>query len=823
MPLFKWNNSFSVGIPEMDRQHQRLVDLINQFYDALQGGRSKGIIQQTLRELVGYVNTHFSQEEVLMRQMGYPALPAHQVKHQRLVAHVQKLFEDFQAGRPVNPLNLAEFLKNWLVTHIQKEDKQYGRFRTGGQTHSEHNLKQEGDSRMFKKMKLGTKLILSFLLIAGITLLLGLLGFYSTNQSGTAIENIGAELMPQALAMENIVYLAENIRGTIRTLSIPGASDELRQRQYSNYNTAIEDCKKAFAAYEALPATAEEKAAWNQFLSSWDAWQNEITKVLDLSREIDKLGIADPVDMTRRIEQFIKDHYVVINKVRTLLEDPKAVFDGGEDFTACKFFSTFQTTSEELKQIVSECRPYHQQFHKAVADIKKLVQQNQTDQAREIFRSQMLPAMQELFKDFDKMLVLTNKSRELYAQALEETLGPATTLQREAINQLKEMLKKTEEKVITQVQNARSKAIFLKTFFLSVALVSVLLAVTVGILVTRAITRPIHQIIEDLTTGAEQVSSASGQVSSASQSLAEGATEQAAGLQETSSSLEEMSSMTKQNADNAQQANTLAAQAKSAAHDGAEAMKRMTLAINDIQKSADETSKIIKVIDEIAFQTNLLALNAAVEAARAGEAGKGFAVVAEEVRNLAMRSAEAAKNTAALIEGSVKNAKNGVEISTEVSKKLEEIVAHVGKTTDLVAEIAAASTEQAQGIEQINTAVSQMDKVTQQNAAAAEESASAAEELSAQAQQMHTVVQQLVALVDGSSGQTQTLSSHAAPAAAKKSPRLSLTDQTFHLIAEGKGKGKATNTAKSKAAPATAKPEPSQVIPLEDDFKDFNG
>ncbi|HOQ06158.1 MAG TPA: bacteriohemerythrin, partial [Anaerohalosphaeraceae bacterium] len=510
MPLFQWNNSFSVGIPEMDRQHQRLVDLINQFYDALQLGRSKEIIQQTLRELVGYVNTHFSEEEALMRQIGYPALPAHQTKHQRLVAHVQKLFEDFQAGRPVNSLNLAEFLKNWLVTHIQKEDKQYGRFWTGGQTHTEQTI-QEGDLCMFKKMKLGTKLILSFLLIAGMTLLLGLLGFYSTSQSSTAIEDIGAEAMPQVTAMNNIVYLAENIRGTLRTLSIPGASDELRQRQYSNYSTAIEDCKKTFAVYEALPSTPEEKAAWSQFLKSWDAWQNEIAKVLDLSHQIDKIGIADPVDMTRRIEQFTKDHYVVVNKVRTLLEDSKAVFDGGEDHAACnagRFFSTYQTNSEEIKQIVSECRPYHQQFHKAVSDIKKLVQQNQIDQAREIFGSQMVPAMQEVFKDFDKMLVLTNKSRELYAQALEQTLGPVTTLQREAIDHLKDLLKKTEDKVTAQVQNAQSQAIFLKTFFLSAALVCVVLAVIAGILVTRAITRPIHQIIADLTTGAEQVSSA---------------------------------------------------------------------------------------------------------------------------------------------------------------------------------------------------------------------------------------------------------------------------------------------------------------------------
>jgi methyl-accepting chemotaxis protein len=809
----------------MDRQHQRLFDLINQFYDALQDGKSKDVLSKTLTELVSYVDIHFADEENLMRQIRYPALAAHQTKHRRLVDHVKKLFSDFQAGRPVNSLNLADFLKNWLVQHIQKEDKQYGRFWAGGQNEPNLYFEQEGEPRMFKKMKLSTKLILSFLLIASITLTLGLVGLYSTSQSGTAIRKIGSEAMPQVIAMENIVYQAENIRGTLRTLSIPGLDDQMRQRQYNNYDTAAEACKEAFAAYEALPQTAQEKADWNKFRAGWDAWQKEIDKAFTLAHQIDQLGIADPVDMTRRIEQFTKDHYIVVNKVRALLEDSAAVFDGGEDHTACnagRFFSTYQTRSEELKQIVQDCRPYHQQFHKAVADIKKLVQQNQIQQAKEIFSSQMIPAMQEAFKDFDRMLALTNKSRELYAAALEQTLGPVTDLQREAIGQLKEMLKKIDEKAAAQVKSSQNQAAFLKTLFVCMAAVSVVLAVVIGVLVTRAITRPIHQIISDLTAGAEQVSSASGQVSSASQSLAEGATEQAAGLQETSSSLEEMSSMTKQNADNAQQANTLAAQAKSAAHDGAEAMKRMSQAINDIQKSADETSKIIKVIDEIAFQTNLLALNAAVEAARAGEAGKGFAVVAEEVRNLAMRSAEAAKNTASLIEGSVKNAKNGVEISSEVSKKLEEIVAHVGKTTDLVAEIAAASTEQAQGIEQINTAVSQMDKVTQQNAAAAEESASAAEELSAQAQQMHTVVQQLVALVDGSGGRTQGPSAHTTThQPTTKKAHLSLTDQTFHHIAEGNAKNK--TKAKAKTAAAPSRPQPSQVIPLEEDFKDFNG
>jgi len=318
------------------------------------------------------------------------------------------------------------------------------------------------------------------------------------------------------------------------------------------------------------------------------------------------------------------------------------------------------------------------------------------------------------------------------------------------------------------------------------------LAVVIGSLVLvainiRLITNPINRTIESLTEGSGQILTASAQVSSASRSLAEGATEQAAGLEETSSSLEEMSSMTKQNADNAQQANILASEARQAANGGAEAMAHMSTAIADIQKSSDETAKIIKVIDEIAFQTNLLALNAAVEAARAGEAGKGFAVVAEEVRNLAMRSAEAAKNTSNLIEESVKNSNNGVDIAGEVSKVLDGIVTSVGKTTDLVSEIAAASQEQAQGIDQVNTAVSQMDKVTQQNAANAEESASASEELSAQAESMNQAVQELVGLAGGSrtdSHNTSRTNGRPGTARAIEDPRLQATPSAYHQIAQ---------------------------------------
>lgn len=274
-------------------------------------------------------------------------------------------------------------------------------------------------------------------------------------------------------------------------------------------------------------------------------------------------------------------------------------------------------------------------------------------------------------------------------------------------------------------------------------------ALGVWVLTAQQIIGKLARVIGLMTLSAEQVSTASEQVSDTSQHLAEGASQQAAGLEETSSSLEEMTAMIKQSADNARQANVLATDARKAADSGAESMGKMSDAIREIQQSAAQTAKINKVIDEIAFQTNLLALNAAVEAARAGEAGKGFAVVAEEVRNLAKRSAEAAKNTSSLIDQSVDNAKNGVDIAVEVGATLGQIVAGICKTAALVNEIASASAEQSQGLEQINMAVTQMDQVTQSNAANAEEFASASVELRNQAEQMHEMADHLSALVGG--------------------------------------------------------------------------
>jgi methyl-accepting chemotaxis protein len=243
----------------------------------------------------------------------------------------------------------------------------------------------------------------------------------------------------------------------------------------------------------------------------------------------------------------------------------------------------------------------------------------------------------------------------------------------------------------------------------------------------------LKRMVGEIRESTSKISEGSGQIKEGNADLNKRTQSQAASLEECAATVEELTSTVKQNAENSRQASQLAAAARELAERGGEVVGSAVTAMGEINQASKKIADIIGVIDEIAFQTNLLALNAAVEAARAGEQGRGFAVVASEVRNLAGRSAAAAKEIKALIKDSVEKVEGGTKLVDESGKTLEEIVAGVKKSSDIIAEIAAASEEQASGIEQVSKAVMQMDEMTQQNAALVEEAAAASEAMDAQA------------------------------------------------------------------------------------------
>ena len=314
----------------------------------------------------------------------------------------------------------------------------------------------------------------------------------------------------------------------------------------------------------------------------------------------------------------------------------------------------------------------------------------------------------------------------------------------------------------TKVEQSRNEMLVLGS-----TLGCAILGVIAAWLIIRSITRPIAKIADFLVTESSNTHGAASTVAEVSQSMADGASRQAASLEESSASLHEMASMTQRNTESAQSAKTLAAEARSTADAGARDMSAMKSAMSAIQVSSMEISKIIKTIDEIAFQTNILALNAAVEAARAGEAGAGFAVVAEEVRSLAQRSAQAARETATKIADASSKSEQGVSISGQVAASLDGIVERIRQLDEMVGGIAQASIEQSEGITQLNQAVAGMDQITQSNAALAEQSASAAQEMQTQAAQVKAYVADLMNMVNGTASSAAPIAaSHSTPSAA---------------------------------------------------------
>jgi len=473
-----------------------------------------------------------------------------------------------------------------------------------------------------------------------------------------------------------------------------------------------------------------------------------------------------------------------------------------------KLLAGYTTDDEKFKEMLDKFKTNYEKMFKQAGVIANSGSQ---EEKKGLLR-QTLPTLARVERTFDELIKYVDV---IYADLSAKKKSDSQSLVKESdaideiVRKLTVQIEKEVSAAVGQANTAKNSATVLLTI---ITVGAVALAVILGITLALGITRPIIKISKDMKDGADQTTSAASQVSASSQSLSQGATEQASQLEETSSSLDQMASMTKMNADNASKASHLASEARSQAEKGDAAMKEMQGAMSSISHSSDEVSRIIKTIEEIAFQTNLLALNAAVEAARAGEHGKGFAVVADEVRNLAQRAAQAAKETASLIEQNIERTKGGAEIVTKASVSLAGIMDSAKKVADIVNEIAAASKEQSEGISQITTAVSSLDQVTQQNAASAEEGASAAEELSAQAEALNGMVSDLENLIEGRVGTSFS-----------KRPAMRVSQERRQVQVAKKAsapKSVVHRAEHNSSGPKVMKPE--EVIPLEDD-KDFKG
>ena len=391
-------------------------------------------------------------------------------------------------------------------------------------------------------------------------------------------------------------------------------------------------------------------------------------------------------------------------------------------------------------------------MRKAIADDTARLHKMADTTEEQRFADRVSASMDQIITAFETAMLPRLKAEGHASEATRELDGridEQVAAARQASEQILASIKAESENGDRVFDETAQRVAYVSILGALVGLVS--MAALMGIAV-RQVSHTLVRAAGELREGAGHVAEAARQVAGASQVLSQGATEQAASLEETSASSEEINSMTHRNADHARNAAELTAQVDERVGVANQTLQEMVVAMGEINASSDQISRIIKVIDEIAFQTNILALNAAVEAARAGEAGMGFAVVAEEVRNLAQRSSQAAKDTAALIGESIAKSSGGKVKLDEMAAAIRSITESASRVKSLVEEVHVGSREQARGIEQISKTITQMEQVTQQTAASAEESAAASEELSAQAEKSLLVVSALEVLVGAKQG-----------------------------------------------------------------------
>ncbi|MFZ4791510.1 MAG: methyl-accepting chemotaxis protein [Candidatus Competibacteraceae bacterium] len=637
------------------------------------------------------------------------------------------------------------------------------------------------------QLTIGKRLGLGFGLVAIIALLLGLAGYYGAVKSSRSIADLGDNRLPRLKSLLIISEAKTAVDGGKNALLSLGLDANSREVQYQWFAVAKQRADAAWKICDSLPQLPEEEAVWKALVPAWDLWWKNHEDYVKTSREFEALGVRDPDGLLKTLFEIRGSFWKMIAVLTLHFQSGAPLTDDDRLNTplakdSAHWIDQIKTDNAVINQGRQQIQPLNEALLSSIQNIKQGLERGEKELVQTEFTRTLYPNALKIIELMRPMRHEIIKAVKLQERMNQQVLANNDELFVAAA--LGTLIEINDKAGLDAAREANQTANFIKVFSLTATGLGLALALILAWLITRSVVVPLKEIvvlldqfasgdisrevsaglcrrydeagdlsramqtlgeelrriIGEVTQSSSQVSSVASEIAHGSADLSQRTEEQASTLEETASSMEELTSTVKQSADNAGQANTLAGAARTQAEQGGQVVDQAVAAMRAINTSSRKIADIIGVIDEIAFQTNLLALNAAVEAARAGEQGRGFAVVAGEVRKLAQRSADAAKEIKTLITDSVAKVEDGGKLVDRAGQTLREIMTSVKKVSDIVAEMAAAAREQASGIEQVNKAILQMDQVTQQNAALVEETASASQSMGDQARELQDLV-----------------------------------------------------------------------------------
>jgi len=661
---------------------------------------------------------------------------------------------------------------------------------------------------MNASMTLGKRISIGFAILVFITLVLGIMAVVNMRSAAISAAKLAEVYAPEVHVASDIFRVANQARYDVRAFTMQDNENAL-----ANAKKGFAELQKFLSEAEALGKKYELKALLEQqgiASKSLEVYMSSVErgeKILAKKKESDKILVQAAPIIIENIEAYI--HSVKQNQVDELKET--AIYKDRVIERIDKIIA-----ADVMMQIVAEARVGGQRalvrndadmmlkainrFPDLYKSVQDLIAQTRNPKTIEILRTieSQSKAYQAALKELAFVIDETKKDNAIRIKSAAEVIAAAEAVVNIGLKNIDELSTESDASLDTA-----------SVVMIVGLILAVLMSIVVAVFIIRSIVKIVTESIKSLSEGTNQVVSASEQISSASVSLAEGASSQASSVEQVSATIEQATASNNQNAENSREANLLAQHSNDAAKVGNQRVVELMGAMEQITASSQKISRIIKTIDEIAFQTNLLALNAAVEAARAGEHGLGFAVVAEEVKNLAERSAGAAKEITGIIEASIDQVKAGTEVANKTKESFTEILNGIKKTSDLIGEIAISAKEQAEGMNQIATAMGSVDQITQQNASASEETAAAAEELNAQALSMLDNVSELAMLAGFDMGRENR-------SAPKTTKRLSAP------VMAPKRLGMSAKKPMSKPTSTSSRRNNEEVFPLgEDDLKEF--